>query len=85
MTIEAIQRTVYRSPSAGRCFLTKRAAIMAEARALIMRKHPTERPYTEPDGYMSDPGWRWTAIPRCDVLYRRVARLVAKSCSKEQP
>lgn len=84
MTIEAIERTVYRSPSAGRCYLTKRAAIMAEARALIMRKHPTERPERDHIG-VTYPGWHWTEIHRSDVLYRRVARLVAKTCSKDNP
>lgn len=75
---------MYLAPTKGRCYLTKRAAIHAEARALIERKHPTERSYTEPDGYMSDPGWHWTALPRHDVLYRRVVRLVAQAAHPDQ-
>lgn len=80
--IEAVTRTVYRAPTKGRSYLTKRAAIRNEAAALIERKHPTERQYIEPDGYCSDPGWHWTALPRHEVLLRRVCRLIARATSK---
>lgn len=75
--IQTITRTVYHAPTKGRSYLTKRAAIMNEAKALIERKHPTEKQYFEPEGYCSDPGWHWTDMPRHEVLLRRVCRLVA--------
>ena len=55
-----------------RHYLTKLAAIKAEARALIIKKHPSEA--SEDDtGYE---GWYWRKIKRSDVLYRRVTRMV---------
>lgn len=74
--IEVITRTVYRSPSKGRCYLTKKAAIKAEARALIEAKHPTEAAEHDYEAGYYYPGWYWTALPRSDVLYRRVCRLI---------
>ena len=73
--IEAYRRTVYLSKLAGRSYLTKRAAIHAEARALIVKKHPPER--AEAD--VGFPGWRWEELPRSDVLWRRVVRLVKRA------
>lgn len=63
-------RTAYRAPAAGRDYLTKRAAIHAEARALIKRKHPTV------NGDDSDGPEHWTEIQRANVLWRRVVRMV---------
>lgn len=74
--IEVTTRTVYLSTVAGRSFLTKRAAIHAEAVALIKRKHPTEREITDGFGRTEDPGFHWTSLPRHWVLLRRVMRLV---------
>ena len=76
--IEARTRKVFFSKRAGRCFFTKRAAIYAEARAIIEERHPSEN--AEDDtGY---PGWYWRInLPRSDVLLRRVARLVKNSTS----
>ena len=70
--IETRTRKVYYSKSKNRHYLTKMAAIKAEARALIIQKHPSEE--SEHDtGYQ---GWHWTQLPRSHVLYRRVVRLV---------
>jgi len=41
--IEPISRTVYRAPTAGRTYLTARAAANREAAAMLARKYPTER------------------------------------------
>ena len=73
--IEEMTRRVYRSTAAGRSFLTKPAAIHAEAVALIKRKHPTEKEYFGEYG-MADPGFHWASLPRHHVLLRRVERLV---------
>lgn len=74
--IETTTRKVYRSTAAGRAFLTKRAAIHAEAVALIKRKHPTEREHVGDFGMIEDPGWHWTSLPRQHVLLRRLKRLI---------
>lgn len=73
--VEAITRTVYRSPRAGRCYMTKRAAFQAEARAIIKAKYPDEKAEYE-DGRMCYPGSHWSDLPNSDKLYRRVTRMV---------
>lgn len=76
MQIEAITRTVYLAPRARRHYQTLRAAVNAEARKIIEAKHPPERPEYE-NGQMYYPGFHWQSdIPRADVMYRRMARLV---------
>lgn len=82
--LEKVTRTVYKATTKGRCYLTKAAAIRAEARALIENRHPSERAYME-RGYVVDPGWHWTALPRHEVLYRRVCRLVKRSFDATHP
>jgi hypothetical protein len=74
-TVQAIARTVYHSPRASRCFMTLRAACNAEARAILKAKYPNEGPEYH-DGHMTYPGFSWHALPRSDVLYRRLARKV---------
>jgi hypothetical protein len=73
--IEARKQIVWRSTAAGRNYLTKRAAIHAEARALIKRKHPSESAEWD----VGFAGWRWEELPRSDVLWRRVVRLVKRA------
>lgn len=83
MSIEAIVRTVYRSPAAGRSYLTARAAFAAEARAVIRAKYPDEA--TEYDqGHVTYPGSTWRDLPRSDVLYRRMSRLVRTAFENKQ-
>lgn len=79
--IEERTRKVFYSQAANRHYFTKLAAIKAEARALIIKKHPSEESEHEADiGYYS-PGWHWTEMKRSDVLYRRVARMVKNASS----
>mgnify|MGYP003454952329 CR=1 FL=1 len=78
MSIELLPRIVYRSTAAGRTYITRRAAIHAEARALIVKKHPPEQAEWDV-GYS---GWSWEELPRAHVLWRRVVRLV-KQAMKE--
>lgn len=79
--IEARTRKVFYAPTANRHFFTKRAAINAEAKALIKIKHPSEASESEPDiGYYS-PGWHWTEMRRSEVLLRRVKRMVKHTSS----
>lgn len=53
--IERQTATVYFAPTANRRFLTKRAAINKEARAIILKHFPSERPVYDFPEY--DPGW----------------------------
>jgi len=73
--VRPLQSTVWLAPTAGRRYLTKRAAINAEARALIKKRHPTE-PAEYDNGDMICSGWHWTELRRSDVLFRRVRRMV---------
>lgn len=76
MSIQTLSQIVYRSTEARRTYLTKRAAIHAEARALLSKKHPPEKAELDV-GYN---GWRWSVdYPRANVLLRRVVRLVKRS------
>ena len=74
--IEVLTRTVYRSTTKGRSYLTKSAAITAEARALIVKKHPSEQADYDNIGRCTYGGFHWSSLPRSDVLFRRVRRLV---------
>ena len=76
--VRPLAATVWVAPTARRRYLTKRGAVAAEARALIKKRHPTERAEYE-QGHMIDSGWHWTSLPRADVLFRRVCRLVGKA------
>lgn len=60
MTITRQQVTVYYAPTAGRRFLTKRAAINKEARAIILKHFPSEARHDcseEVCGWCRAPGW----------------------------
>lgn len=77
MIHEQMKMTYY-APKARRHFLTKRAAIRAEARAIIKSRYPTEREECE-NGYQTSPGWHWSCLPHADKLFRRVCRMVARA------
>jgi hypothetical protein len=72
--LELVPRTVYRAPTARRHYLTPRAAADAEARALVMRKYPTEREGRDHNGMVYDPGWHWSSDPRLVRLHKRLRR-----------
>lgn len=74
MAIEESTAKVYRATTARRRYFSKQAAIHAEARALIEKKHPSEKHDPECGG-----GFHWSELPRSAVLYRRVRRLVKRS------
>jgi hypothetical protein len=73
MTVTTEAATVYRG--GGRRWFSLKAAIKAEAVAIIKSKHPSEP--SEPE--VSYAGWHWTMLPRSDVLLRRMCRLVRAS------
>lgn len=74
MQIEPIKVTVYRAPTAGRRYLSKRAAARAEARALMERKYPAERG-DETDGWHH---WHWSNDARLNHVYERLVRMIAR-------
>lgn len=76
---------VYFSPSAGRRYLTKRAAIQAEARAIILAKYPKERADYE-DGRMTYPGWslKTDEPERYEKLLKRIARILTGKFNGKQ-
>ena len=79
MTVRAETATVWRGGR--RRYLTKRAAIRAEAMAIIKEKYPSERPEYE-QGHMIYGGFHCTSLPRFDVLLRRMIRLIEREASK---
>lgn len=78
--LRAETATVYKSDLAGRRFFTLDAACKAEARAIIKKKYPSE----EPDMEVGMQGWYWHELPRSEVLYRRLVRLI-KTKFREAP
>lgn len=83
MAIESVVRTLYRSSRASRYYQSKTAAIAAEARAIIADRHPAERAEYD-SGHMIYPGSDWHGLPRSEVLYRRVVRMVRAAFLKSQ-
>lgn len=75
--ITQTQATVYLAPTAGRRYLTRKAAANAEARALIRAKYPTE--HAEPD--VSYSGWHWSNDDRLVRVYSRLAARIYRRSS----
>jgi hypothetical protein len=74
--------TVWYAPTARKRYLTKRAAIRAEALARIKTKHEDYKAEYDDTGNMVFSGWNWTMIPRHEILFRRMYRLVQKQLNK---
>lgn len=72
--IEPISRTVYRAPTAGRTYLTARAAANREAAAMLARKYPTERDDPECGG-----GYHWTQDHTLVKVRQRLARIILRA------
>ena len=77
-SIEAVQRTAYRSPSSGRCFLTAKAAAKAEANRMLAAKYPTEKQEYDGNGYCTDGGFHWSHEDRLVRVRDRLSRLLLK-------
>ncbi|MCA0276315.1 MAG: hypothetical protein LCH86_09940 [Proteobacteria bacterium] len=77
--VETRQATVYFAPTAGRRYLTRKAAAQAEAKALIRAKYPTEPAEHDDAGRCTYPGFHWSNDERLQrVLVRLTARLLAR-------
>lgn len=82
--IRAETATVYFAPTANRRYITKRAAVRAEARALLTLKYPPEPAEYDESGRCTYAGWSWQDEPRSDELLRRVCRLVVKTVQEKE-
>ena len=74
--IEERTTVIYYSSNANRRYLTKAAAIKAEARALIKERYPTEDSEYDDQFRVTHPGWHWRQLENSDKFYRRVCRLI---------
>lgn len=74
--IEEQTAKVWYSPARGRRFLSKRAAIKAEAASLIEQRYPTE-PQERDNIGVTYAGFHWHSLPRAHVLHRRLCRIIA--------
>ncbi|EJG0809360.1 hypothetical protein [Cronobacter sakazakii] len=80
------QREVYFAPTRGRCYLTLRGAINAEARAIIFSRYPSTGSVFS-DGMLIEDPWSITTDDpeRYQKMYRRLKRLIAKSVISNSP
>lgn len=84
MAIEKMVCTVYKSSFNGRRYLTKQAAIRAEAIAIILKKYPTESPqYSDGYGLIHD-GWHWSEINNSKKMLRRLMRKIRKTVEPQR-
>lgn len=86
MAISNTTVVAFRSDRTGRRYFSLRAACAAEARAIIAAKYPVEHPEYE-SGHMIYPGSSWHDLPRSEVLYRRMTRLIQSAYKRaaQQP
>jgi hypothetical protein len=82
--IEAIHRTVYRSPSSRRSFLTAKAAARSEAAMLIKRKYPSESPEYGDYGMIHYPGFHWSEDERLQRVHDRLVRMILRRLKEAQ-
>ena len=75
--ITSRQRTVYRSPSSGRDYLTLRAACLREASRIVEAKYTTEPSETVSSGNIIK-GWHFTEDDKLVALRDRVAKILRK-------
>ncbi|EBO9780687.1 hypothetical protein ZD92_20130 [Salmonella enterica subsp. enterica] len=82
-TVTMQMKKVWFSPSRGRHFLTRRAAVRAEAHAKILAKYPIEKSYYEHGG-LCDPGYsiQFDEPDRYQKMLRRMMRLIDKNTEK---
>jgi hypothetical protein len=76
--IESYQRTVYRSPSSRRVFMTAKAAARSEAAMLIKNKYPSEdAEYHE--GFCTYAGFHWSSDERLIKVHGRLTRMILRN------
>lgn len=76
MSVIKQNAVVYFSPLSGRRFLSVNGALSAESREIIKRRYPTQKGSFDDSGRSIGDGFHWSDLPRSDVLYRRVFRMV---------
>ncbi len=70
--------TIYYAATAKRRYFTKKAAIEAEAKAIIKQRYPTEQTERDDDGRVTHPGWHWRELKNSDKLFRRMCLLIKR-------
>jgi hypothetical protein len=78
MSVQHIACTVYMAKTKGRRYLTLRAAIHAEASALIANKYPSEQADFDDVGRCTYPGFHWREDENLKRLHARLVRILAK-------
>lgn len=76
--IQIKDRAVWYSPTAKRCFFTKRAAASREASAMIQAKYPTEPMESDEIG-ITFRGWHWSDDDRLRRLHARLTRQIRRA------
>lgn len=78
-TLYVVQRKFGR-----KAYMSLRSACAARTRDIIEAKHESESPeYDDDFGRCTHPGWYWrTHLPRAEVLYRRLLRIVTKAAKE---
>jgi hypothetical protein len=82
MIITTESRTVYtvKLKWGKRSYLTKLSAAKRAAREKIQDRYPNEPPCYSENGRLEYPGCHWSdALPKMDVLYRRLTAMYLKS------
>lgn len=69
------RRTVFFAPGARKHFMTKRAAAQAEAKAMLSKKYPHERPEYD----VGFDGWHWRQDERLCRVYERLWRRILRA------
>jgi hypothetical protein len=70
MAVIESMRPAFYSQARRRYFFTKKAAVRAEASAIIRKRYPSEH------GDETGGGFHWTQLPRSEVMLRRLARKI---------
>ncbi|QKJ17330.1 hypothetical protein [Yersinia kristensenii] len=75
---------VWRSPTKGRRYLTRKGAIHAEAKAKIMQRYPVEKCEYSDIGYMTYPGYHFPSSEpeRYEKMLRRLKRIIDEATER---
>lgn len=79
--IEKQQATVWLAPTKGRRYFTRKAAIKAEARALIFKKYPKEENHDEFRSWI-DYDIEQAEPERYEKMHRRMCRILERALPK---
>ncbi|EMV1293418.1 TPA: hypothetical protein NH745_005612 [Pseudomonas aeruginosa] len=81
--IEAKNATVYFAPTARKRYFSARSAAVAEARAKLRHKYPSERAEYE-DGRMIYPGWTWEEDEHLTKVHARLCGMILRQFHQQK-